>query len=78
MNIMPSFVSCQLTVVIRPLLSSYYVFVLVCPQFPHTNNTHLAAVVAVEKWETPWAFSKQAGPASFPRLAFAANSAGVM
>ena len=26
---------------------------LACPHFPHTNNTQLAAAVAVGKWETP-------------------------
>jgi DHA2 family multidrug resistance protein len=49
-----------------------------CPHSPHTNNIQLAAAVAVGKWETPWAFSKQAKPASFPPPAFAANSDGVM
>ncbi len=52
--------------------------VLACPHFPHTKNTHPAAAVAVGKRETPWAFSKHAQPASFPPLAFAANSDGVM
>jgi hypothetical protein len=51
---------------------------LACPHFPHKNNTQPAAAVAVGKWETPRAFSKQAKPASFPPLAFAANSVGVM
>ena len=61
---------------------AHYVAILeqlvACPHFPHTNNTQLAAAAAVGKWETPWAFSKQAKPASFPPLACAANSAGVM
>ena len=33
------------------------------PHFPHTNNTKLAADVAVGNGETPWAFAKQAEPA---------------
>jgi hypothetical protein len=52
--------------------------VLTCPRFPHGDlTTQLAAAVAVGKWETPKAFSKQAEPASFPQLARRANSAGV-
>ena len=41
-----------------------------CPRFPHTNNTQLAAAVAVGKWETPRAFSKQAKPASLCAVHF--------
>jgi hypothetical protein len=48
-----------------------------CPQFPNTNNTQLAAAVAVAKWETPWAFFQADEPALFPPLAFPAENDSV-
>jgi len=49
-----------------------------CPQFPHVDDTtQPAAAMAVGKWKTHFVFSKLTESASFPRPAFAANSAGV-